>query len=113
MRANPLSVSTARGVAVLRALDMQRPEQRRLATDPNLRVKGAGHEVLENVGAGEAEALDLIAQHQFERPARFGVGKIGRGIERLDNELAPARKALAADGEGRTRDARLQMAAHR
>ena len=34
VRANPFAVSTARGVAVLRALDMQRPEQRRLAADP-------------------------------------------------------------------------------
>lgn len=34
VRANPFSVSTARGVSVLRALDMQRQEQHRLAADP-------------------------------------------------------------------------------
>ena len=46
---------------------------------------------------GEAEPLDLVAQHGLEFTPGGFFGKIRRRVEQFDNDLAAAGEAFAAD----------------
>src|SRR3546814_6794578 len=68
-------------------------------TDPCLAVEGAGVEVLIEIGAGEAEALHLVAHRDEDVVLRVTRGEVGWRVEDLRNDLAAAPKLFRRSEE--------------
>src|SRR3546814_2041997 len=75
----------------------------------SLAVEGAGVEVLIEIGAGEAEALHLVAHRDEDVVLRVTRGEVGWRVEDLRNDLAAAPKLFRPDREARVGDFGLEV----
>src|SRR3546814_10674374 len=72
-------------------------------------VEGAGVEVLIEIGAGEAEALHLVAHRDEDVVLRVTRGEVGWRVEDLRNDLAAAPKLFRPDREARVGEFGLEV----
>src|SRR3546814_2905128 len=75
----------------------------------SLAVEGAGVEVLIEIGAGEAEALHLVAHRDEDVVLRVTRGEVGWRVEDLRNDLAAAPKLFRPDREARVGEFGLEV----